>query len=77
MEQLVWAIIIIIFIIFTALRNRARNRPDTISKRTSDPDHDAKEGRDKLSRYMEELLGTEIPEAKPEIRIDEERYELL
>jgi hypothetical protein len=26
---------------------------------------------------MEELLGTEIPETKPEIRIDEERYELL
>jgi hypothetical protein len=26
---------------------------------------------------MEELLGTEKPETKPEIRIDEERYELL
>jgi hypothetical protein len=26
---------------------------------------------------MEELLGTEIPETKPEIRIDEERYEPL
>ena len=69
MEQLVWAIIIIIFIIFTALKNRARNRPKT--------EHKPEEGRDKLSRYMEELLGTEIPETKPEIRIDEERYELL
>jgi len=69
MEQLVWAIIIIIFIIFTALKNRARNRPKT--------EHKPEEERDKLSRYMEELLGTEIPETKPEIRIDEERYELL
>ena len=77
MEQLVWAIIIIIFIIFTALKNRARNKPRTTSERAPDSDHEAKEGRDKLSRYMEELLGTEIPETKPEIRIDEERYELL
>ena len=77
MEQLVWAIIIIIFIIFTALKNRARNKPRTTSERTPDSDHEAKEGRDKLSRYMEELLGTEIPETKPENRIDEERYELL
>ena len=69
MEQLVWAIIIIVFIIFTALKNRARNRPKT--------EHKPEEERDKLSRYMEELLGTEIPETKPEIRIDEERYELL
>ena len=69
MEQLAWAIIIIIFIIFTALKNRARNRPKT--------EHKPEEERDKLSRYMEELLGTEIPETKPEIRIDEEMYELL
>ena len=77
MEQLVWAIIIIIFIIFTALKNRARNRPDTTSERAPDSDHEAKEGRDKLSRYMEELLGIETPELKPERRIEEERHELL
>jgi len=69
MEQLVWAIIIIIFIIFAALKNRARNKPKT--------EHKTEEEHDKLGRYMEELLGTEIPETKPEIRIDEERYELL
>ena len=77
MEQLVRTIIIIIFIIFAALKNRARNKPGTTFKRAPDSDHEAKEGRDKLSRYMEELLGTEIPETKPEIRIDEEMYELL
>jgi uncharacterized MAPEG superfamily protein len=42
MEQLVWAIIIIIFIIFTALKNRARNRPKT--------EHKPEEERDKLSK---------------------------
>ncbi len=77
MEQLVWAIIIIIFIIFTALKNRARNKPGTTFERAPDSDHEAKEGRDKLSRYMEELLGIETPETKPEIRIGEERHELL
>ncbi len=62
MEQLVWAIIIIIFIIFTALKNRARNRPKT--------EHKPEEGRDKLSRYMEELLGIETPETKPQVRVE-------
>ena len=70
MEQLVWAIIIIIFIIFTALKNRARNRPDTTSERTPDADHEAKEGSDRLSRYMEELLGIETPETKPQVRVE-------
>ena len=77
MEQLVWAIIIIIFIIFAALKNRARNKPGTTLKRAPDSDHEEKEERDKLTRYMEELFGTEMPEAKPERRIDEERYEPL
>ncbi|MGR3173002.1 MAG: hypothetical protein ACUZ8N_00185 [Candidatus Scalindua sp.] len=72
MEQLVWAIVIIIFITFTILKNRARNKPDTEDK--------TEVKRDKLARYMEKLLGIETPETKPEIRtdrIDEERYELL
>ncbi|MGR3304090.1 MAG: hypothetical protein ACUZ8I_16545 [Candidatus Scalindua sp.] len=69
MEQLVWAIVIIIFIIFTILKNRARNKPRT--------EHKPEEEHDKLGKYMEELLGIETPETKPEIRIDEERHELL
>jgi hypothetical protein len=77
MEQLVWAIVIIIFIIFTVLKNRARNRLGTTLERAPDSDHEAKKGRDKLARYMEELLGIETPETSPEIRIDEERHELL
>ena len=77
MEQLVWAIIIIIFIIFAALKNRARNKPDTTFKRAPDSDHEEKEERDKLTRYIEELFGTEMPETKPERRIEEERHEPL
>jgi len=62
MEQLVWAIIIVIFIIFTALKNRARNRPKT--------EHKPEEERDKLAEYMEELLGIETPETKPQVRVE-------
>ena len=69
MEQLVWAIIIIVFITFTALKNRARNRPDTVTDNT---EYEKSEKSDKISRYMEELLGIEIPEAKPRRRIDRE-----
>ncbi len=71
MEQLVWAIIIIVFIIFTALKNRARNRPDTVTDNTE------YEKSDKISGYMEELLGIEIPEAKPRRRIKKEIPESL
>ncbi len=62
MEQLVWAIIIIVFIVFTALKNRARNRPKT--------EHKPEEERDKLGKYMEELLGIETPETKPQVRVE-------
>ncbi len=70
MEQLVWAIIIIIFILFTALKNRARNKPGTTFERAPDSDHEAKEERDKLAGYMEELLGIETPETKPQLRVE-------
>ena len=77
MEQLVWAIIIIIFIIFTALKNRARNRPDAIIDRTDNAEYETREEPDKISRYMEELLGIEISEAKPKIRRKRERPEFI
>ncbi len=77
MEQLVWALIIIIFIIFTVLKNRARNRPDTISDRTDNTKYTTREEPDKISRYMEELLGIERPESKPKTRIKREKPESL
>ena len=69
MEQLVWAIIIIVFIIYTALKNRARNRPDTNNDRAADTEQETRKENDRLGRYMEELLGIERPETKPQIRI--------
>ncbi len=75
MEQIVWAIIIVIFIIFTALKNRARNRPDTITDRTDDTEYKTRKERNKVSMYMEELLGIEIPEAKPQTKRKREELE--
>lgn len=66
MEQLVWAVIILIFIIFTALKNRARNRPETTNVAADDTEYKKGNERDKISRYMEELLGIEIPETRPQ-----------
>ncbi len=77
MEQLVWALIIIIFIIFTALKNRARNRPGATTDRNDNTEHKSSEKSDKISRYMEELLGIEMPEAKPQIRRKREKPESL
>ena len=67
MEQLVWAIIILVFIIFTALKNRARSRPDTCTDKIDNAEYQTRKEPDRISRYMEELLGIEIPEAKPHI----------
>ena len=75
MEQLIWSIIIIAFIIFTALKNRARNRLDTNIDRTSDVEHKARDEDDKLGRYMEELLGIERPETKQQTAIEREIQE--
>jgi hypothetical protein len=73
MEQLIWAIILIIFTIFIALKNRARNRPDTNIDRTTDKEHKTEDERDKLARYMEEILGIEVPSTKQRIRVEEEK----
>ncbi len=72
MEQLIWSVIIIAFIIYTALKNRARNRPDTNKSRTSDIEHKDGDKDDRLGRYMEELLGIESPEAEQQIEIERE-----
>ena len=72
MEQLIWSLLIIAFIIYTALKNRARNRPDTGKARITDAEHKARDEHDKLGRYMEELLGIERTEAEPRIEIERE-----
>ena len=77
MEQLVWVIIIIVFIIYTALKNRARNRPATNIDRTPDTEQIKREEADRLGRYMEELLGIERPVPEPQIKIKRETQEPL
>ncbi|GAX63014.1 hypothetical protein SCALIN_C46_0019 [Candidatus Scalindua japonica] len=75
MEQLVWSVIIIAFIIYTALKNRARNRPGTDIDRTNDTEYKTRGEEGKLSRYMEELLGIEKPE--PQIRTKRRTHQPL
>ncbi len=71
MEQLVWSIIIILFIIFIALKNRAKNLPDTNIDGTSDNEQKkAADGR--LGRYMEELLGISSEGARLQTEIRRE-----
>jgi FtsZ-interacting cell division protein ZipA len=72
MEQIVWSIIIIVFIIYTALKNRAKNRPDAYIDKTANVNLKARNERDKLSRYMEELLGIEGAETKPQFETERE-----
>ncbi|MBT5306749.1 MAG: hypothetical protein HOI47_15215 [Candidatus Scalindua sp.] len=68
MEQLVWAIIMIAILIFTALKKRARSRPDTNIDRASKTEQKTRREPDRLGRYMEELLGIDREETKPQIR---------
>ncbi len=70
MEQLVWSLIIIAFIIYTALKNRARNRPNASIDRTDNAELKTRAEHDRLSRYMEDLLGIEQTENKPQIGIE-------
>ncbi len=70
MEQLVWSLIIIAFIIYTALKNRARNRPNASIDRTDNAELKAGDKHDRLGRYMEDLLGIEQSETKPQRKIE-------
>ncbi len=73
MEQLVWAIAIIAFIIYTAIKNRARSKAYTNIDRTAETEHTAGGDDDQLSRYMEELLGIERHETRKQISVKEEK----
>jgi len=76
MEQLVWVVIFIIFIIVTALknRNRSKKKPDATPWEQSKIRKKAREQQGKLGRYLEEILGVERPEPEPQrITIEEEK----
>ncbi len=74
MEQLVWAVIFVIFIIITVLKNRARKKPGTTTGEPMEIKKKAREQQEKLGRYLEEILGIERPEPEPQkIIIKEEK----
>ena len=73
MEQLVWAIIIIVFIIVTVLKNRARNKPEPTIDRERGAEYQTKEESERLGRFLEEILGIETPEERPKIRVEKDR----
>jgi hypothetical protein len=80
MEQLVWVVIFIIFIIVTALKskNRSRKKPDATPWEQSKIRKKARVQQGKLGRYLEEILGVERPEPEPQrITIEEEKPESL
>ncbi len=77
MEQLVWAIIFIVFIIITALKNKARKRPKTTTERTREAEERPKVQERTLGKYLENLFGVETSEGRPQIIEEEEEPEPL
>ncbi len=74
MEQLVWAIIFVIFIIITILKNRARKKPLTTTEKPPEIKKKVEERQDRLGKYLEEILGIERPEPEPQrITIEKEK----
>ncbi len=74
MEQLVWAIIFVIFIIITVLKSRARKKSGTTTRLPLEIKKKVEERQDKLGKYLEGILGIERPEPEPQrITIEEEK----
>jgi hypothetical protein len=74
MEQLVWAIILVIFIIITVLKGRARKKARTTTEKPMEVKKKVEERQDRLGRYLENILGIERPEPEPQrITIEEEK----
>ena len=74
--QFIWAILFVIFLVITALKNRARKKPDTSRERIIEEKLKAREGRGTLSTYLEEILGIEEPEKKPQTRVQEKKQKI-
>ncbi len=74
MEQVVWAIIFVIFIIITILKSRARKKTLTTTEKPMEVKKKVEERQDRLGRYLENILGIERPEPEPQrITIEEEK----
>ena len=74
MEQVVWAIIFVIFIIITVLKSRARKKTLTTTEKPMEVKKKVEERQDRLGKYLENILGIERPEPEPQrITIEEEK----
>ncbi len=74
MEQVVWAIIFVIFNVITVLKNRARKKTRTTIEKTMEVKKKVKERQEGLGKYLEEILGIERPEPEPQrITVEEEK----
>lgn len=73
MEQLVWAIIIILFIIFTVLKNRAKSKQIRDARKGPESDEKRVENKeDRIGKYLERIFGIELPKIQPQIIEQEE-----
>ncbi len=74
MEQVVWVIIFVIFIIITILKNRARRKTLTTTEKPIEIKKKVEERQDRLGKYLKEILGVEIQEPEPQrITIEKEK----
>ncbi len=74
MEQLVWAVIFVIFIIITVLKGRARRKTRTTTEKPMEVKKKIEERQDRLGKYLEGILGIERPEPEPQrITIEDEK----
>ncbi len=68
MEQVVWAIILVIFIIITVLKGRARRKTRTTTRVPLEIKKKVEQRQDRLGKYLEGILGIERPEPEPELQ---------
>ncbi len=72
LEQLIWAIVILIFIVASALKNLRKKRPGAKPIPTPEPSKGRPKSDDDLRRFLEELMGIERPKEEPPIRVETE-----
>ena len=77
MEQLVWAIIFIVFFIIIALKNKARRKAETSVEETTGAKRKRSVEQGELGRYLEEIFGIETEEPQPHIVVEEEKLKPL
>ncbi|MDR4496921.1 MAG: hypothetical protein MRK02_03205 [Candidatus Scalindua sp.] len=74
--QLIWAIIFVIFLVITALKNRAKMKSGTNRERIIEEKRKGRERSETLSTYLEEILGIEEPERRPQRRVQENKQKI-